>query len=241
MSGRRQAACLWQLADPVPEKIRPVNTMRFLKSSPMLQLTRRFLPPLLLFLALFAALSIAAPNCAVAQETASIPGARARGIRHILYLAIKSDPNSDILQQRSGESQTATLTVKVRISAHSQETNFYGDVPARVSDFDPIKGSSAHEVWKDARCHHERGFPKITVINVDGSITSGQNKLPVSARYRWLGLLLPRDEVMASKRLAKGTDDIGQFIATRTETKLSRLFMDLKLYILPCDLLGGTN
>ncbi len=46
---------------------------------------------------------------------------------------------------------------------------------------------------------------------------------------------------MASKRLASGSDDVGPFIATRTETKQSRLFVDLKLYILPCDLTVGAN
>src|SRR5450759_4102901 len=56
----------------------------------------------------------------------------------------------------------------------------------------------------------------------------------IAARFRWLGRLLPGDEVMAGKRLASGSDDVVPFIATRTETKQSRLFVDLKLYILPC-------
>jgi hypothetical protein len=192
-------------------------------------------------LALFGALILAAPNLASAQETSSIHGAGAGGIRHILYLTIKSDPDARLMQQSSDEPITATLTVKTRISAHSQETNFYGDVPATVSDFDPIKGSREQEVWKDAQCHHERGFPKISVINVDGSITSGQKSLPIAARFRWLGRLLPGDEVMTGKRIASGSDDVGPFIATRTETKQSRLFVDLKLYILPCSLTAAAN
>ena len=187
------------------------------------------------------ALILAAPNWAAAQETSSIRGAGAGGIRHILYVTIKSDPDSRVLQQRSDEPITATLTVKTRISAHSQETNFYGDVPTTVSDFDPIKGSREQEVWKDAQCHHERGFPKITVINVDGSIINAQKSLPIAARFRWLGRLLPGDEVMAGKRLASGSDDVGPFIATRTETKKSRLFVDLKLYILPCTIPVGAH
>jgi hypothetical protein len=192
-------------------------------------------------LALFGALVLAAPNWVSAQETSSIRGAGAGGIRHILYLTIKSDPDSRLLEQRSDEPITATLTVKTRISAHSQETNFYGDVPVTVSDFDLIKGSREQEVWKDAQCHHERGFPKISVINVDGSITNGKKSLSIAARVRWLGRLLPGDEVMMAKRLASSTDDVGPFIATRTETKQSRLFVDLKLYILPCSLTAAAN
>ena len=191
--------------------------------------------------ALFGALIIALPNCVEAQQTSSVPGVGARGIRHVLYLTIKSDPDSRLLQQSKDEPVTATITVKARISAHSQETNFYGDVPATVHDFNPIKGSRAQEIWKDAQCHHERGYPKISIINVDGSIANGQQKHPISARYRWLGRLLPGDEVTASKRLDGGSDDIGPFIATRTETKQSRLLMDLKLYILPCDLSASAN
>ena len=187
------------------------------------------------------ALILAAPHWAAAQETSSIRGAGAGGIRHILYVTIKSDPDSRILQRSSDEPITATLTVKTRISAHSQETNFYGDVPATVSDFDPIKGSREQEVWKDAQCHHERGFPKLSVINVDGSITNAQKSLPIAARFRWLGRLLPGDEVMAGKRLDSGSDGVGPFIATRTETKKSRLFVDLKLYILPCTIPVGAH
>ncbi len=177
--------------------------------------THRILLSLKVILALFGALIVAVPNCVTAQETPSTPSVTTRGIRHILYLTVKSDdPDLRFLQRGSGESHTATLTVKIRISDHSQETNFYGDVPATVSDFDPIKGSREQEVWQHTECHHERGFPKITVISVDGQITNGQQKLTTAARYRRFGLLLPRDEVMAAKRLVGGTDDHGSFVAT---------------------------
>jgi hypothetical protein len=198
--------------------------------------TNQILPLLKLIPALFGAVIVVAPNCAAAQTTSGIPDASTQGIKHALFLTIKSDSNSPLLQQSAGESQTAALTVKIRISAHSQETNFYGDLPATVSDFDPIKGSSERKVWEDAKCHHARGIPKITVINVDGSIANKQKTLSIAARYRWLGLLLPGDEIMPGKRVAIGTDDIGPFFTMRTETKKSRLFVDLKLYTLPCDL-----
>jgi len=129
----------------------------------------------------------------------------------------------------------------MRISSHSLESNFYGDVSATISDFDPNKGSRDQEVWRDNSCHHERGYPKITAIGVDGSVTSGQKKHSISARYRRFGLLLPGDEVMAAKRLDGGTDEVGSFIASRTETKQSHLMLDLKLYILPCELSDGAK
>jgi hypothetical protein len=199
------------------------------------------LPPSKPALALFAALTAAVSTNAAAQEKSDPTGVPQTGIRNVLKIAIKAEANSRFLQQDPSAAETATLTVKIRISAHSQEANFYGDVPTTVSDFDPIKGSNEQEVWRDGQCHHERGFPKTSVINIEGSITSGQKKLPIAARYRWIGLLLPEDEIMPAKRLDGGTDAIGPFTATRTETKLSRLLVDLKLYILPCSFAGHSS
>lgn len=196
--------------------------------------THRLLPRVTSLVAFFGTLVAAAPNCAM--------GAQSSGVRNILYVAIKADPHSGGPQHNSNGPHSATLTVRVRLSAHSQETNFFGIVPATISSFDPIKGSPEQEVWKDTRCHHARGgFPKMTVITVDGIMTNGQRQLPVSARFRWIGLRLPEDEVMASRGLVRGSDDVGPFVATRTETKTSHLAVDLKMYMMPCTLSASTD
>jgi hypothetical protein len=182
---------------------------------------------------------LVAANYAAARDISATPSKRMRGIRHVLDLTIKPDPASPYLRHDPDGPRIARLGITMLISAHSQETNFFGKVRAAVSNFDLTKGSREREVWEDAKCHHERGFPKITVQYVDGLITTGQKNHIISARYRQIGLLLPSDEVMPSKRLAGGIDNVGSFIATRTETKKSRLFVDLKLYILQCDLRTG--
>ncbi len=185
-------------------------------------------------MAFFGALVVGAPNWAKAADPS--------GVINVLYVAIKSDADSSNAKPSSNDARSATLTVKIRLSAHSRETNFFGDVPTTISNFDPTKGSHEQEVWKDAKCHHERGgFPKMTVISVDGFIMNGEEKQAIAARYRWMGLLLPGDEVMPAKPLVRGTDDIGPFIATHTETKRSRLGVDLKLYMLPCTLSVSAN
>jgi hypothetical protein len=182
------------------------------------------------------------PNCAGADEGPKTAAVKVKGIEHVLYLAVRPDPASPLLRQAygqpipAGHPITAKFVVSVRISAHSQETNFFGTVPATVAEFDLAKGSKDQPIWRDGKCHHERGYPKISVTGVEGLVTSGQEKHSVAARWRVLGLFLPRDEVLASKRIDNGTDNIGSYIATRTETKQSRLFLDLKLYILQCDL-----
>lgn len=178
---------------------------------------------------------VVASSCAIAEESTGALAANTRGIEHVLYLAVRSDPTSPLLTKANSQ-PTARFLVSVRISAHSQEANFFGVLPAAVPEFELTKGSNDKEIWRDGKCHHERGFPKITVTAVDGLVTSGQEQHIVAARWRTLGLILPRDEVLASKKLDNGADKIGSYIATRTETKQSRLFLDLKLYILPCDL-----
>ena len=179
---------------------------------------------------------VATLTCAIAGESTAAISVPPRGIEHVLYLAVRSDPASPLLARANGAPVMTKLSVKLRISAHSQETNFFGIVPATVPEFDLAKGSNDREIWRDGKCHHERGFPKITITAMDGLVTRGQEKLPLDARQRVIGLFLPRDEILPSRRMDGGTDNIGPFMASRTETKQSRLFMDLKLYILPCNI-----
>lgn len=211
-----------------------------LRISRLTLLKRRRVPPLTA--GLFGFLAIIMPNWAGADEASKTAAANVKGIEHVLYLAVRPDPASPLLRQANGQPisagqpVTAKFVVSVRISAHSQETNFFGTVPATVAEFDLAKGSKDQPIWRDGKCHHERGFPKISVTGVEGLVTSGQEKHSIAARWRVLGLFLPRDEVLASKRMNSGADNIGSYIATRTETKQSRLLFDLKLYILQCDL-----
>ena len=81
----------------------------------------------------------------------------------------------------------------------------------------------------------------MTVITVDGIMIDGQKQLPISARFRWIGLGLPKDEVMASRGIVLGSDGVGPFVATRTETKTSHLAVDLKMYMLPCSLSASAD
>lgn len=190
-----------------------------------------------------AALVFAAHNFAAAQGAPNEQPPSIRGIRHALYLTVKSDDpelqNADGSDGRKDESHketpNATLKVTVRISDHSQETSFYGDVPITVANFDPAKGSPEQEVWQDARCHHERGFPRIRVIAVNGLIAHGSEKRAVEAKPRRIGLPIPWDEVLMASGFQFATDDRGPFMETRTRTRESHLSVVLKMYILACD------
>jgi hypothetical protein len=179
---------------------------------------------------------IYASKCAHGEETVAKLTPVPHGVEHVLYLSVKPDPSSPLLTQANRQEAIANLTVTLRISAHSQETNFFGLVPATISKFNLVEGSKEQAVWRDGKCHHERGFPKISVTSIDGLVTIGQQKYPVNARWRVIGLFLPGDEITTSRRIGNSADKIGSYIGTRTETKQSRLFVDLKLYVLQCDL-----
>ena len=84
-------------------------------------------------IALFGSVTFAACGLAAAQGISGEPPF----IKHALYLSIESD-NPEL---QNGGPAKATLTVTVRLSDHSRETNFFGDVPATITDFDPVKGS----------------------------------------------------------------------------------------------------
>jgi hypothetical protein len=195
-----------------------------------------------------AALILAASTFAAAQETANSAPPAVRGVKHVLFLSIKSDDpelqpadgaGAQDLQaskdQTSKETPKATLRVVVRLSDHSQETNFFGDVPASIANFDLAKGSPEQQIWQDERCHHERGFPRMLVMTVDGTIAHGSEKQAVEARRRHIGLPIPWDEILMASGLQFSADDRGPFIETRTQTKESRLSVVLKMYMLPCE------
>jgi hypothetical protein len=151
-------------------------------------------------------------------------------------MAVRAEPDSPLLKGDSSEQRTATLTVTMRVSAHSREANFFGKVPTIVSGFDLSKGSKEQKVWEDAACHHERGLPKFTVTDVSGAVSSGDSKVAIFARQRILGMLLPGDEVTQSRRIGDGTDDISPFILTRTDTRQSRISVEVRLRTRTCDL-----
>ena len=160
------------------------------------------------------------------------------GIRFQINASIMADPTSSYAKQAESRN-TATLDVKIRISAHATESQFFGEITKTFEDFRPNEGSVDLPFWHDAKCHQRRGLPKTTVTAIDGSIATTNGNVKISARPRHLGMLLPSDEISAGTRLPDGADENGNFIASRSQTKLSRLFVDVKVYVIDCDLTVG--
>jgi hypothetical protein len=138
----------------------------------------------------------------------------------------------------SRDDRMASLYVKLRISSHATGSNYFGEITKFVPNVRLTKGSSEILFWQDGHCHQRRGLPKITVTAVDGFINSENGRIDVKARPRYLGKLLPADEISAGGRLPDGKDADGKYIAFRSRTKTSHLAVDVKVTITDCNL-GG--
>ncbi len=161
------------------------------------------------------------------------------GIKFQIKASIKAD--AAVPHVKHDDDQTAvSLTVKIRISAHATESQYFGEVSKTFANFRRNEGSGEELFWEDARCHQRRGLPKTTVTAIDGSIAGDTGKVSVSARPRHIGLHLPSDEISAGARLPDGSDKNGRFIAYRSQTRQSRLLVDVKVYVIDCDLTAGT-
>jgi hypothetical protein len=171
-------------------------------------------------------ISFAIIGCGV--SVAKDDGGDAQGIRHRISISVKFHSLA------TDHPSTAFLKVRVKISDFALESRFVGDVTATMSDFDPMKGISDHVVWEDSKCHHERGIPKATILEVGGSIKDQQNEVPIAAIIRRTGLLAPSDQVTTPASLVPGRDETSSFYIIHVETTKSRLALDLKLRAVPC-------
>jgi hypothetical protein len=156
------------------------------------------------------------------------------GSRFRIAASIKTDSTS----MRYYDHANASLAVTIRISAHARESQFFGEVSKVFTKFSVNDGSAEMLFWQDARCHQRRGLPKTTVVGVDGSIVGANGNINVHARPRQLGLPLPLDEITQGIRLPGGFDYNNPFIAYRSQSKLSDLLIDVKIYTFNCAL-GG--
>jgi hypothetical protein len=155
------------------------------------------------------------------------------GIRHSVVATLLSF--SDTIGARSSVEEPpprADLRVFVSISDHAIESRFYGTVQAQFLDVDPSAGAGEVLLWEDARCHRERGIPKISVVRIEGAIRRGERSIPLTALGRQLGRRVPLDEIIERKG---PSDDDGRTLATiDATTKASGIAVRIRLKGEPC-------
>jgi hypothetical protein len=158
------------------------------------------------------------------------------GIRFQIKVSIVADNGSPNAKQ-TYDHNAASLAVKIRISAHATESQFFGTVSKTFSSFPVHAGSGEKLFWQDARCHQRRGLPKTTVAAIDGSIATDNGQIDVRARPRQMGLPLPADEIAQGTRLPPViSNQRAPLMAFRSESKASHLLVDVKIYASNCNL-----
>jgi hypothetical protein len=160
------------------------------------------------------------------------------GIRFQIKASLKATPGPPYVK-RDDDKSTASLDVKLRISAHATESNYFGVNTETFPVFRLTEGSVERLFWQDAACHQRRGLPKVTVTAIDGSMQTENGRVDVAARPRRIGKLVPADEISAGRRLPSGADKNGPFIAFSSQTNASHLVVDVKVYTIDCPLKGA--
>jgi hypothetical protein len=159
------------------------------------------------------------------------------GIRFQIVASVKAAPDAPYGKPENDKSR-ASVDVKLRISAHANESNYFGLTTVSFSDFRIVQGSEEKLYWQDDRCHQRRGLPKITVTAVDGFIQTDKSRIDIAAKPRQIGKLVPGDEISAGTRLPGGVDKNGPFIAFSSRTNTSHLVVQVKVYTIDCPLTG---
>jgi len=127
------------------------------------------------------------------------------------------------------------LRISVRISDHAPDSDFFGIVTADFMSSDMRAPEIEKTIWQAGKCHRERGWPKITVTGIEGTVSDGQARTSIAAIPRHIGKLMPADEIVVTKRLPRANGNFDGF-EIRAETKATRLMLDLRLTAVGCKL-----
>ena len=159
--------------------------------------------------------------------------ATSRGVRHVLKVSLVLPDKSVPLKEPTSKPEMK-LRMSVRISDHAPDADFFGVVTADFTGSDLLPPGGEKTVWQARKCHQDRGWPKVTVVGIEGEIFDGQMTAKVSAVPRHIGKLMPADEIIVTKR--SSTTSVFNEWAIRAQAKASKVTFDLRLKALQCDL-----
>jgi hypothetical protein len=157
------------------------------------------------------------------------------GVRHSIFAAVELNRNAGFGNEDAGKS-VATVHISVRILDYASDSRFYGVVNGDFSEFDPVAGVAAQEIWADHKCHQNRGLPTISVLALNGRIRQGETTIDFAARPRHIGQPVPGDEIVMQKILEADVTDPMPHLAMRATTKRSPLSVTLTVKSIMCRL-----
>ena len=170
----------------------------------------------------------------IRAEVATPSAASPSRVRHVLKASLRFEANSPFAKAKDGQLQ-ARLRVSVRISDHAPDADFFGVVAVDFTEADLLQPMPEKTIWQAGNCHLDRGWPKITVTGIEGTVSDGQAKTSIAAIPRHIGKLMPADEIVVAKRLPRA-NGIFDGLEIRAETKATRLVLDLQLTAVRCKL-----
>ena len=176
-------------------------------------------------------------EAAPAEETALAQAHQ--GVRHILFATFVAKPGFAPEAAKDGKQEQPSQTrlwLKIRVSDHALEADFFGVVAGEFTDADLGPPAVEKTIWQAARCHSNRGFPKMTVIGIEGAVSKGQERQSIAALPRRIGKMMPADEIMLNKPVRPVPAGLANEIAVRAETKLSGVAFELRLKAVGCEL-----
>jgi len=156
------------------------------------------------------------------------------GVRPELRASASLEPNSPYAAIAKNGRVAADLHVVIRISDHAPEADFYGVVVADYTELTVGQSGSEQLIWQAKRCHQNRGLPKVSAIDIRGTIADGDTIKAISAVPRHIGKLVPEDEIVATKQISHALDSSVTELTMRAETKTSRIVLEFRLIALRC-------
>jgi len=179
--------------------------------------------------AIWIAFALSGPTNAQDNRTAM-----SRGVMHVLKASLALADKSPLLTEPTSKPEM-DLRISVRISDHAPGSDFFGIVTVDFTGSDLTPPGIQKTVWQAGKCHQDRGWPKVTVIGIEGTVSDGAAKTSIAAIPRHIGKLIPADEIVVTKQLPRANGNFDGF-EIRAETKATRLMLDLRLRAVGCKL-----
>lgn len=174
-----------------------------------------------------------------APATAQSGNPPAPGVKHRLEVSLSLDREAPAIKENRA-SPRADLKMRIRISDHAIDSDYFGVVTYDFSSADPASAVTVKTIWEDPACHIDRGLPKISIVDIQGSLAGVDKKFDVAALPRRVGKHIPDDEIVGqrlqqSALRSRGPDEqLG--ISLRAQTKRSGIHANLDLIATRCAL-----
>jgi hypothetical protein len=179
---------------------------------------------------------IAASFLSIAMVLSVAPSAMSaefNGIKHSIEVSIISDPKLII---GAGAPFRATLTLLIRVSAHSKMADFSGEIPVSFESFSPNDGVPFRNIWSQDNCHERRGLPKIWIEHLSGSVMQGETKTIVDAVPRHIGAVLPDDELKTQQQVEIANEITQSVRVLEARSLKSHFLIQLRLISIACQI-----